>query len=107
LYDALDFSTDCDDGGGQTRESLSRIASASAAAARLDPGRPKRTSRFVIIVSLAGFDRVKAEGFAPDMPTKFARIGSVWSGLDDGHLLLTGTAGVKFGNDTRTLSWTR
>jgi hypothetical protein len=27
LYDALDFSTDCDDGGGQTRESLSRIAS--------------------------------------------------------------------------------
>ena len=26
LYDALDFSTDRDDGGGQTRESLSRIA---------------------------------------------------------------------------------
>jgi hypothetical protein len=31
----------------------------------------------VIILSLAVFDRVKAEGFAPDMPTKFARIGSV------------------------------
>jgi hypothetical protein len=30
-----------------------------------------------MILSLAGFDRVKAEGFAPDMPTKFARIGSV------------------------------
>jgi hypothetical protein len=39
LYDALDFSTDRDDGGGQTRESLSRIASASAAVARLDPAR--------------------------------------------------------------------
>jgi hypothetical protein len=37
LYDALDFSTDRDDGGGQTRESLSRIASPSAAVARLDP----------------------------------------------------------------------
>ena len=37
LYDALDFPTDRDDGGGQTRESLSRIASASPAAARLDP----------------------------------------------------------------------
>ena len=24
--------------------------------------------------------------------------------FDDGHLLLTGMAGVKFGNDTRTLS---
>ena len=39
LYDALDFSTDRDDGGGQTRESLSRIASSSAAVARLDPAR--------------------------------------------------------------------
>jgi hypothetical protein len=39
LYDALDFSTDRDDGGGQTRESLSRIASPSAAVARLDPAR--------------------------------------------------------------------
>jgi hypothetical protein len=36
LYDALDFSTDRDDGGGQTRESLSRIASTSAAVAGLD-----------------------------------------------------------------------
>ena len=36
LYDALDFSTDHDDGGGQTRESLSRIASTSAADAGLD-----------------------------------------------------------------------
>ena len=39
LYDALDFSTDRDDGGGQTRESLSWIASPSAAVARLDPAR--------------------------------------------------------------------
>ena len=39
LYDALDFSTDRDDGGGQTRESLPRIASASAAIAGLDPVR--------------------------------------------------------------------
>jgi hypothetical protein len=39
LYDALDFSTDRDDGGGQTRESLSRIASPSAAIAGLDPVR--------------------------------------------------------------------
>jgi PhnB protein len=39
LYDALDFSTDHDDGGGQTRESLSRIASTSAADAGLDPAR--------------------------------------------------------------------
>src|ERR1700720_1398035 len=39
LYDALDFSTDRDDGGGQTRESLSRVASASAAVARLGPAR--------------------------------------------------------------------
>src|SRR4029434_7558044 len=39
LYDALDFSTDRDDGGGQTRESLSRVASPSAAVARLDPAR--------------------------------------------------------------------
>ena len=39
LYDALDFSTDRDDGGGQTRESLSRIASPSAAAAGIDPAR--------------------------------------------------------------------
>jgi hypothetical protein len=37
LYDALDFSTDRDDGGGQTRESLSRIASPSAAIAGLVP----------------------------------------------------------------------
>jgi hypothetical protein len=36
LYDALDFSTDRDDGGGQTRESLSRIASPSAAVTGLD-----------------------------------------------------------------------
>jgi hypothetical protein len=39
LYDALDFSTDRDDGGGQTRESLSRVASASAAVTGLDPVR--------------------------------------------------------------------
>ena len=39
LYDALDFSTDRDDGGGQTRESLPRIASSSAAVAGLDPAR--------------------------------------------------------------------
>jgi len=39
LYDALDFSTDHDGGGGQTRESLSRIASPSAAVAGLDPAR--------------------------------------------------------------------
>jgi len=56
------------------------------------------------MLSLAVFDRVKAEGFALDMPTKFARIGSVSSGLDDGHLLLRGTAEVKFRNDTRTFS---
>jgi hypothetical protein len=43
LYDALDFSTDRDDGGGQTRESLSRIASPSAAVAGLDPA-PFRAS---------------------------------------------------------------
>jgi hypothetical protein len=48
LYDALDFSTDRDDGGGQTRESLSRIASPSAAVARVDV--PKRSH------------------FAPDVP---------------------------------------
>ena len=35
LYDALDFSTDHNDDGGQTRESLSRITSTSAAAATL------------------------------------------------------------------------
>jgi hypothetical protein len=58
----------------------------------------------VIILSLAVFDRVKAEGFALDMPTKFARIGSVSLGLDDGYLLLRGTAEVKFRNDTRTFS---
>jgi hypothetical protein len=104
LYDALDFSTDRDDGGGQTRESLSRIASASAAVTGLDPARTETVSRFVIILSLAVFGRVKAEGFAPDVPIKFARIGSVRARLDDGHLLLTGTAGVKFGNETRTLS---
>jgi len=45
LYDALDFSTDRDDGGGQTRESLSRIASPSAAVARLDPARFARQVR--------------------------------------------------------------
>jgi hypothetical protein len=28
----------------------------------------------VIILSLAVFDRIKAEGFAPDVPTKFARV---------------------------------
>ena len=39
LYDALDFSTDRDDGGGQTRESLFRIASTSAAVAGIDPAR--------------------------------------------------------------------
>jgi hypothetical protein len=39
LYDALDFSTDHDDSGGQTRESLSRIPSTSAAVAGLDPAR--------------------------------------------------------------------
>jgi len=57
LYDALDFSTDRNDGGGQTRESLSRIASSSAAVARLDV--PRRHT------------------FAPDVPARFARIGSV------------------------------
>jgi hypothetical protein len=31
----------------------------------------------VIILSLAVFDRVKDEDFTPDMPTKFARMGSV------------------------------
>jgi hypothetical protein len=36
LYDALDFSTDHDGGGDQTRESLSRIASPSAALTGLD-----------------------------------------------------------------------
>ena len=41
LYDALDFSTDRDDGRGQTRESLSRVASASAAVAGLDPARDR------------------------------------------------------------------
>ena len=53
LYDALDFSTDRDDGGGQTRESLSRVASASAAVARLDPARSAhqvRRSRQVLPV---------------------------------------------------------
>ena len=35
------------------------------------------TSRFVIILSLAVFGRVKAEGFAPDVPIKFTCIGSV------------------------------
>jgi len=39
LYDALDFSTDHDGGGGQTRESLSRTASPSAAVAGVDPAR--------------------------------------------------------------------
>jgi len=77
LYDALDFSTDRDDGGGQTRESLSRVASASAAVTGLDPARTETVSRFVIILSLAVFGRVKAEGFAPDVPIKFARVGSV------------------------------
>jgi hypothetical protein len=38
---------------------------------------PKRTSRFVIILSLAVFDGVEAEGCAPEVPIKFARIGSV------------------------------
>ena len=104
LYDALDFSTDRDDGGGQTRESLSRNASPSAAVAGLDPARTETVSRFVIILSLAVFGRVKAKGFPPDVPIKFARLGSVRAGLDNGHLLLTGTAGVKFGNETRTLS---
>ena len=41
LYDALDFSTDRDDGGGQTRESLFRIASPSTAVAALDPIRKR------------------------------------------------------------------
>ena len=45
LYDALDFSTDRDDGGGQTRESLSRVASASAAVTGLDPARTETVSR--------------------------------------------------------------
>src|SRR5262249_61195696 len=57
LYDALDFSTDRNDGGGQTRESLSRIASSSAAIAQVDV--PKRSR------------------FATDVRTRFARIGSV------------------------------
>jgi hypothetical protein len=77
LYDALDFSTDRDDGGGQTCESLSRVASPSAAVTGLDPAWTETVSRFVIILSLAVFGRVKAEGFAPDVPIKFARIGSV------------------------------
>jgi hypothetical protein len=57
LYDALDFSTDRYDCSGQTLESLPRIASPSATAARLDV--PTRSR------------------FAPDVPAKFARIGSV------------------------------
>src|SRR4029078_10440692 len=39
LYDTLDFSNDHDGGGGQTRESLSRIALSSAGGAGLDPAR--------------------------------------------------------------------
>jgi hypothetical protein len=53
LYDALDFSTDRDDGGGQTRESLSRIASSSTAVAALDPARfahQVRRSRQVLLL---------------------------------------------------------
>jgi len=55
-------------GGGQTRESLSRIASTSAAVARLDPARTE-THVALSDYPLAGlwFDRVKAQGFAPDM----------------------------------------
>ena len=45
LYDTLDFSTDRDDGGGQTRESLFRVASASAAVTGLDPARTETVSR--------------------------------------------------------------
>jgi hypothetical protein len=68
LYDALDFSTDRDDGGGQTRESLSRIASPSAAVARLDPARTE-THVALCDYPVAGCVRpVKVEGFAPDVP---------------------------------------
>jgi hypothetical protein len=56
LYDALDFSTDRDDGGGQTRESLSRIASPSAAVARLDPA---RFAQFGARGKSFGFDAVE------------------------------------------------
>src|SRR4051812_22966823 len=45
LYDALDFSTDHDDGGGQTRESLSGVATISAADAALDPARLAHQAR--------------------------------------------------------------
>jgi hypothetical protein len=48
LYDALDFSTDHDDGGGQTRESLSRIASTSAAVAGLDPAQAQSETPAVV-----------------------------------------------------------
>jgi hypothetical protein len=78
LYDALDFSTDRDDGGGQTRESLSRVASPSAAVAALDPARTETHVALCDYRLAAVFDRVKAEG------------------LGDSHLLLSGTARVKF-----------
>jgi hypothetical protein len=53
LYDALDFSTDRDDGGGQTRESLSRVASPSAAVAGLDAA-PTETHVALCDYRLAG-----------------------------------------------------
>ena len=90
LYDTLDFSTDRDDGGGQTRESLSWIASPSAAVARLDPARTE-TASFTPEQQHGGIEYnyereepMESHGnvpnrsrFAPDVPMKFARIGSV------------------------------
>ena len=78
LYDALDFSTDRDDRGGETGESLSRIASPSAALAALDPARTETHVALCDYPPAGGVRRVKAEE------------------LGDGHLLLIGTAGVKF-----------
>jgi hypothetical protein len=54
LYDALDFSTDRDDGGGQTRESLSRIASPSAAVAWLDNVRFRASGSALVASPSAG-----------------------------------------------------
>jgi hypothetical protein len=83
LYDALDFSNDRNDGGGETRESLSRFASSSAAVGVVEVPRRSR--------------------FAPDVLPKFGRIGITSIGSDEGDPLLRGTAEVKFGNETRTL----
>jgi hypothetical protein len=58
LYDALDFSTDRDDGGRQTRESLSRIASTSAAVEQLDSG-AFRASGSAVAASPSAADAVE------------------------------------------------